>query len=284
MVRIMTEGNDLSYSARLVRDGDSDRFLTALFAPESGREGLFALYAFNLEIARVPEAVSEPMMGQIRLQWWRDRIAEIYAGEPPKGAEVAQALCRAIRDYNLPRDSFDALLDARERDLSPEPPATIDDFEVYAESTSGELVSLALHTLGVADESAHEAGQHVGICWAIVGHLRAARYHAGHNRVHLPADVLDGALEDLRAGRATPALAEAAQRLGERAEEHLKASRDLSPQVTKAALPALLLAPLADGYLGRLEKHGYDLFSPELEVSKPQRQLRLAWAAWRRHY
>lgn len=280
----MTEGNHLSYSARLVRDGDSDRFLTALFAPQSRREGLFALYAFNLEVARVAEAVSEPMMGQIRLQWWRDRIAEIYAGEPPKGAEVAQALCVAIRDYNLPRDSFDALLDVRERDLSPEPPATIDDFEVYAESTSGELVSLALHTLGVADDSAHEAGQHIGICWAIVGHLRAARYHASHNRVYLPADVLDGALEDLRAGRSTPALAEAAQRIGERAEEHLKASRDLSPQVPKAALPALLLAPLADSYLGRLEKYGYDLWSPHLEVSKPRRQLLLAWAAWRGRY
>jgi phytoene synthase len=245
---------------------------------------LFALYAFNLEVARVAEAVSEPMMGQIRLQWWRDRIAEIYAGEPPKGAEVAQALCHAIRTYNLPRDSFDALLDARERDLSHEPPATIDDFEVYAESTSGELVSLALHTLGVADESAHEAGQHVGICWAIVGHLRAARYHAGHDKIHLPADVLDGALEDLRAGRATPALAEAAQRLGERAEEHLKASRDLSPQVPKAALPALLLGPLADSYLERLVKHGYDLFSPDLELSKPRRQMLLAWAAWRNSY
>lgn len=284
MVRVMTDGSDLSYSARLVRDGDSDRFLTALFAPEARREALFALYAFNLEIARVPEAVSEPMMGQIRLQWWRDRIAEIYAGEPPKGAEVAHALCHAIRDCNLPRDSFDALLEARERDLSPEPPATIDDFEVYTEATSGELVSLALHTLGVADESAHEAGQHIGICWAIVGHLRAARYHASHNRVYLPADVLDGALEDLRAGRSTPTLAEAAQRLGERAEEHLKASRDLSSQVAKAALPALLLAPLADGYLGRLEKYGYDLWSPHLEISKPRRQLLLAWSAWRRRY
>lgn len=280
----MSDGNHLSYSARLVRDGDSDRFLTALFAPDSRRNGLFALYAFNLEVARVAEAVSEPMMGQIRLQWWRDRIAEIYAGQPPTGAEVPQALCQAIRDNNLPRDSFDALLEAREQDMSSEPPATIDDFEVYAESTSGELVSLALHTLGVADESAHEAGQHLGIAWAIIGHLRAARYHAGHNRVHLPADVLDGALDDLRAGKPTPALADAAQRMGERAEEHLKASRDLSSQVVKTALPAMLLAPLADGYLSRLEKYGYDLWSPHLEVSKPYRQLQLAWAAWRGRY
>ncbi len=273
MVSAMSDGNVLSYNARLVRDGDSDRFLTALFAPESRREGLFALYAFNIEVARVAELVSEPMMGQIRLQWWRDRIGEIYAGEPPQGAEVAQALCRAIRDHNLPRDSFEALLDARERDLTTEPPATIDDFEVYAEFTSGELMSLALHALGVADELSHEAGQHLGMGWAIVGHLRAARFHAGHNKVHLPADVLDGALDDLRAGRATPALAEAARRLGERAEEHLQSARALAPQVKREALPALLLGPLADAYLDRLEKQQYDLFSPDLEISKPRRQV-----------
>lgn len=281
----MSDDPQLSYSAQQVRNADSDRFLTALFAPAPRREGLFALYAFNLEVARVGESVSEPMMGQIRVQWWRDRLDEIYSGEPPKGAEVAQALCRAVRDYNLPHDSFDALLDARELDLAPEPPPTMDDLEVYAESTSGELVSLALHILGVADEAAHEAGQHAGIAWALVGHLRAAGFHARRNKIFLPADILEGeATADLQAGRSTPALAEAAQRLAERAEEHLKAARDLAPQIPKAALPALLIAPLASAYLQRLQDQKFDLFSKELDISKPRRQLILAWAAWRRRY
>jgi phytoene synthase len=281
----MTDVDNLSYSAQQVRDGDNDRFLTALFAPGERRESLFALYAFNLEVARVAEAVSEPMMGHIRLQWWRDRIAEIYGGEAPKGADVAQALCRAVRAHNLPHDSFEALLDAREQDLSPEPPATLDDFEVYAEATSGELVSLALHALGVAEESAHEAGQHLGMAWAIVGHLRAAAFHSRRGKLFLPADVLEGeAAEDLRAGRSSPALVEAAQRLAELADEHLTAARDLAPQVPKVALPALLLGPLASAYLQRLGEQKFNLFSPQLELSKPRRQLLLAWAAWRKNF
>jgi NADH dehydrogenase [ubiquinone] 1 alpha subcomplex assembly factor 6 len=281
----MTDATQLSYSAQQVRDADTDRFLTALFAPSSRREALFALYAFNIEVARVSEAVNESMMGQIRLQWWRDRLAEIYSGEPPKGAEVAQALCRAVRDFTLPRDSFDALLDARESDLSPNSPPTMDDFEVYADATSGELVSLALHILGVSDEAAHEAGQHAGIAWAITGHLRAAGFHAARNKVFLPADTLEGpAAADLLAGRSTPALAEAAQRLAERAEEHLQAARDLAGQTPKAALPALLVAPLASAYLARLKDQGFNLLSKELDISKPRRQLLLAWAAWRRRY
>src|SRR5207244_12479744 len=51
-----------SYCAELLRRQDSDRYLTALFAPSDRREALFALYAFNLEIARAREAVSEPFI------------------------------------------------------------------------------------------------------------------------------------------------------------------------------------------------------------------------------
>jgi phytoene synthase len=61
----------LSAVAELVRRHDRDRYMTALFAPAARREALFALYAFNYEIARVREAVTQPTLGQIRLQWWR---------------------------------------------------------------------------------------------------------------------------------------------------------------------------------------------------------------------
>ena len=281
----MVESNNLSSSAREVRDGDYDRFLTVLFAPSDRRESLFALYAFNLEVARVAEAVTEPVMGHIRLQWWRDRIAEIYGGEPPKGADAAQALCRAVRTHNLPRDSFDALLDAREQDLSPEPPPTLDDFEVYAEATSGELVSLALHTLGVADEAAHEAGQHIGMAWALVGHLRAAAFHGRRGKIFLPADLLEGtAANDLLAGRSSPALVEAVQRLAELADEHMTAAHDLASRVPSAALPALLLGPLTRAYLRRIHDQNEDLFGSDMEISKTKRQLLLAWSAWRKRF
>lgn len=284
-VAAMADDDTLSYCAQQVRTGDNDRFLTALFAPADRREALFALYAFNLEVARVAESVSEPMMGQIRLQWWRDRIAEIYNGEPPRGADVAQALSRAVHTFNLPRDSFDAMLEAREQDLLAEPPPTLDDFEVYAESTSGELVSLALHTLGVATEAAHEAGQHIGIAWAIVGHIRAAAYHGRRGKAFLPADLLDEQeMDDLRNGRPSAALVETTQRLAELADEHLTAARDLASQVPKAALPALLLAPLASAYLHRLHRQNDNLLSLKLEISRPRRQLVLAWSALRKRF
>ena len=69
----------------MVRRHDRDRYQTALFAPADRREALFALYAFNYEIARVRETVTQPMLGQIRLQWWREVVEAAYAGAPRGG-------------------------------------------------------------------------------------------------------------------------------------------------------------------------------------------------------
>src|SRR5207302_7126999 len=100
--------------AALVRRHDRDRYQTALFAPAERREALFALYAFNYEIARVREIVTQPMLGQIRLQWWREVLDAAYAGTTPRRHPVVLPLSEAIRDCDLARQAFDRLIDTRE--------------------------------------------------------------------------------------------------------------------------------------------------------------------------
>src|SRR5216683_1585997 len=122
---IMPAASALSPLARLVRQHDRDRFLTALFAPAARRDELLALYAFNYEIAKTREVVSEPVLGQIRLQWWRESLDAIYAGDPVRGHEVATPLAAAIRGRGLTRAHFDALIAAREFDLGGEAPESL---------------------------------------------------------------------------------------------------------------------------------------------------------------
>ena len=107
----MFADRSLSAVARLVREHDRDRFLTALFAPPERREDLFALYAFNLEVAKTAEVVSEAMIGRIRLQWWREAIDEIYGGKTRAHAVVGP-LAATIERHNLPRGPFERLLPA----------------------------------------------------------------------------------------------------------------------------------------------------------------------------
>src|ERR1700746_3699937 len=96
--RRSTDPDRLSPVAALVRRHDRDRFQTVLFAPATRREALFALYAFNYEIARVRESVTQPLLGQIRLQWWREAIATAFEGGPIRHHMVVEPLTAIIRE------------------------------------------------------------------------------------------------------------------------------------------------------------------------------------------
>ncbi len=274
----------LSYCARQVRRLDNDRFLCALFAPADRRWALFALYAFNLEVARIREAVSEPLAGRIRLQWWRDAVAGVYAGTPPHH-QVVVPLAEAIRRFGLDRAPFERLLDARAFDLEDRAPADLEALVAYAEGTSATLTALSLDILGAGDEAAREAGRHVGIAWALTGLVRAVPFHARAGRVYLPLAACRDAgvdLEDLFRLRPGPGLPRVIAGIAETARRHLDAAR--RRRVSRQALPALLPAALADGYLDRLKKTGFDPFHRRLQNAGAGRPVRLFFKALRGRY
>ena len=126
----------------IARDGDLDRYASALFAPGACREHLFALYAFNVELARIGEQVSEPQLGEIRLQWWRDALDRASSGETT-GQPVADAIGFAVRECKLSQQSLAGLIDARRFDVSVKimpDTAALDD---YLANTAGALFKLA---------------------------------------------------------------------------------------------------------------------------------------------
>src|SRR5215475_1113181 len=88
-----------------VARSDPDRYIAALFAPPGRRRGLIALYAFNLDVARIRDVVHEPLVGHIRLGWWREQIAAIY--EQRATAAPVSALKDVITAFALPRLFFE---------------------------------------------------------------------------------------------------------------------------------------------------------------------------------
>ncbi len=253
---------DASYCADLLRRDDSDRFLTALFAPVARRDDLFALYAFNAEVARSREAVSEPMLGLIRLQWWRDAIAECYAGRPRRH-QVVEPLAAVIDSHGLPRRLFDRLLDSREMDFSDAPFETMDQLVSYAEASSGGLTQLALLVLGARDESAQAAGALVGTAWALTGLMRALPHQLRQNRCVLPREVMarhrveERALRELKP---SDSICRAVEEICVTALKKLDESRNIMPSRRGGGLPALLPGTLARAYLARFARLGYDPF------------------------
>lgn len=177
-----------------VQKVDPARTLAARLAPKLEADRLIGLYAFHYEIARVSESVSEPMLGAIRLQWWREAIDEIRTGKPIRAHDAAQALEDAmapIKD-SFPLQLLDDLVDARERDLEDDPFETILSLNDYAEATAGALTLAAAHVLakGPLGDSVRKGLRDAGRAWGLAGLARetalAAQYDA---RPRLPIRV-----------------------------------------------------------------------------------------------
>src|ERR1700754_4121062 len=103
--------------AKTVRKYDPDRYFSALFAPADKRPFLFALYALNHEIAHVAESVREPMIGEIRLQWWREALEGARAGNP-RPHDVVRAMAATFATMDVRADLLEAVVGARTFDLN----------------------------------------------------------------------------------------------------------------------------------------------------------------------
>jgi NADH dehydrogenase [ubiquinone] 1 alpha subcomplex assembly factor 6 len=265
--------------AGTVRRHDRDRYLADLFAPQAARAALFALHAFNLEVARIPEAVSELLLGRIRLQWWRESLDGIYAGDARRH-DVVLALAAAVAAHDLPRAPFDAVLDAREADMEDGPPADLGALLAYAAGSGGALARLGMIACGGRDDASLAAADAAGTAQALAGLLRAVPFHAAQRRVYLPRSVLReaGLSEgDVIEGRNRAALVIGVRPVVDEARKQVALAREGWDAAPKGARAALLPAALAASALRGLGRAGFDPHAMR-QPGPLAVQCRLAWA------
>ncbi len=264
----------------LVRRHDSDRYLAALFAPSPLRPHLYALYAFNYEVARIAESVNEPMMAEIRRQWWRETVDEAALGRARRH-DVAEALCELFAHTAVDPSRFIGLIDARARDDSSEEFASMAELETYADDTAGEVMRIAARILGAGDRL-DPLARAAGMAYGLTGLLRAMPYRAARAKLDLPLDLvaqLELSREQLFAGEGGPALEPALQAMGARALRHLDAARAF--QIDPGALAAFLPATLCGPYLRVMLRPGFNPFRQASEIAQWRRQLILLARALR---
>lgn len=260
----------LSYCGETVRKHDPDRFLLSLFAPAAVRADLWALYAFNYEIAKTREVVTDTHLGLIRLQWWRDALAAVYDRGTVPAHQIVTPLAGAIRRHDLPRDLFDNLIYAREFDLEDRLPSNLEGMAKYAEFTAAPLLHLAQKISG--ENMAHDG---VAAAYALAGILRATPALLRQRRCYLPEDMLAAAGIDiygLYEGEGVDRLPPVVEKIVVEARR-LLASSDAAMQKT-----ARRHAKLAEMYLRQIEKSGYDVFAPRLQAPPFLKEIRLLFS------
>lgn len=263
----------------LVRTADQDRYWSALFAPEPAQQSLLALYAFAIELAQIADRVSEPQLGAIRLQWWRDALRqamETGQAEHP----VISGLAEAARRYALPRHELEAMIEAHTFDLSGEPMRDEAALFAYIDATSAAQLRLAAAVLGaVPRESLVNAAARASGLTAI---MRALPHDASHGRIFLPADLL--AAHGLHpnailSGTDNPDLRAALRDLRERARQAFDEVRPHFAKLPRALRPAFLpLAPIP-AYLSALAAPGLNPIRQIVQIN-PLRRYAQIWRSY----
>jgi phytoene synthase len=266
---------------RIAREGDPDRALAALFAPRDARGDLFALIAFNGELARIAEQVSEPGLGAIRLQWWREAVARAAKGEAT-GHPVADAFGATINGRRLSPGRIEALLDARNFDVDTRIMPDWAALEVYLSATAGGLFALGAECLGSPGVSRESAAAHAGLAYGLTGLMRALPVHAASGRVYLPADALmrhGSSPEAVLAGKTSDGLHAVLAELRGKAREALAKARGDLAKLDPPARAAFRTLSLVDPHLASLEKAGRDPLREIAGINPLYRFWRMA--SWR---
>ncbi len=266
-----------------LRDADLDRWLACLFASDAARPHLFALYAFNAEVARIREHVSQPILGEMRLQWWIDALdgSEGETRGDIRAHPVADALVATIKSCALPRKAFTDLLEARRFDLFDDPAPDVDFLESYCGETCSSLFRLAgLIIGGEGVETSADAAGHAGCAYAMAGLLRALPWHVANNQCFLPVDLLARhglAPKNLFSREDSPALRAALAEMRGLARDHLGNAREAVRSLPKPERVAFRPLALPQLYLREMEQPDYDPYKTLVEAPQWRRQ----WALWR---
>jgi 15-cis-phytoene synthase len=259
----------------VVRAADKDRFLAALFAPAERRRHLFALYAFNGEIARVRELAREALPGEIRLQWWRDVLDGEARGEVSANP-VAAALLDTVKACGLPLDPLIRLVDAHAFDLYDDAMATLADLDTYGRDTDGALTSLAARVL--ADDAATAAAANAGIACTVTNRLRSFPADVARRQMFVPLEILDRhgvARAAIEARQNSPQLRAALADMRTHAQGAFAAFRRAAAEIPERCAPAFLAATVVPTWLKRLERAADPFGAVELP------QWRRQWINWR---
>ncbi len=269
----------------IVRSADRDRYVAALYAPEEKRADLLALYAFNAEIAGIGGRVSQPLPGEMRLQWWRDAID---AGKAASGHPVADALLAAIDRGGLPRQAFQNYLDARIFDLYDDPMPTRGDLEGYCGETAAAVIQLAAMVLDpeAAPRSAELAG-HAGCALAIAGLVRLLPLHRRRGQCYVPRDLLAAAgtsPEEFIAGDGGPSAARAVAAMIALARDHLSRFERGANALPQSLWPAFLPLAPTGAQLAKMEGRGPGVLATTVDIAAWRKQwlmFRRATSGWR---
>jgi phytoene synthase len=267
-----------SFCADLVRTHDFARYAATLFAPTEQRRALLALYAFNTEISRVREHVTQPLPGEVRMQWWIDMLAGAGHGGV-EGNPVAAELLLTIRNFRLPVEPLTRLIQEHQFDLYNDPMPSMAALEGYINDTAAALFMLAALITARPSAGIEHLARHAGLAQGLTQVVANLPLDASRRQLFVPQQVLQqhgSGIEEVFAGKQTPTVRAALDQLIGEAQRHLRTALGLLAEVPPGVRPIFLPLALVRRDLVRMSRADTDPFVPRVTS-----RFSNLWTLWR---
>lgn len=259
---------------------DSDRYYSSLVLDVDLGADVRTLYAFAADVAQTRDRISEPAVGEIRLQYWLDLLAGSAHGQTEQNP-LAKCFLEIIDRYDLPTGPLRRLLAARRFDLYDDPMSDMDAFEGYAGETNSILYQLATMILNSGnDANAAAAAGHMGVAHAMIGHLRSLPLTAARGQIYLPWAVFaehEASEGDFLSGTASPQIIAACKQLRQLAHEHMDIASEEIEKLDAKVRPVFAQMPILVNQLSQLEKFDSLPFVTPPDLANWQKIAKVYW-------
>ena len=267
-----------AFCANLVRNHDFGRYASSLFLSPDARRAVLAIFAFNVEISRIRDLVTQPLPGEVRLQWWSDMLeGEGHGGV--EGNPVASELLLAIRHFQLPTEPLTQLIEEHKFDLYNDPMPTLAALEGYVTDTSSALFAMAARIAASPSAEIDHLARHAGLAQGFAQVIAALPRDAARRQLFVPVQLLTKQsirAEDIFAGKQTPAVRAAVDQLIGEARQHLDTALSLLSDIVPEARPMFLPLAIARRDLVQMSRADSDPFVPRLAS-----RFGTLWTLWR---
>ena len=269
------------YCQQKAASSGSSFYYSFLFLPPERRRAITALYAFCREVDDVVDEGLDPQVAGAKLAWWRNEVANLFAGKP--NHPVARALEPHLKAFDITAERLNQIIDGMEMDLRQTRYLDWTGLERYCFHVAGVVGLLAASIFGYRDERTLEYASNLGIAFQLTNIIRDVGEDARKNRVYLPVEDLQRfgvPAADVLQSKETPAFRSLMEFEAKRALDYYeKAMTALPAEDRRAQRPGLIMAAIYRTLLDEIRREGFQVLTRRTSLT-PLRKFWIAWRTW----
>ena len=259
----------------------SSFYYSFLFLPPARRRAITALYAFCREVDDLVDDAADENLARIKLAWWRNEIAQMFAGNPQH--PVTRALAPCVEAFSLTQTRLEESLDGMEMDLLQTRYLDFKALERYCYLVAGVVGLCACDIFGRDDPRTLEYARNLGLAFQLTNIIRDVGEDARRGRVYLPVNELQQfavPVADILHARYSENFSRLMVFQHERAQAYYSAAFAALPACDRRAQrPGLIMAAIYRALLEEIRRDGFQVLHQRTSLT-PIRKLWLAWKTW----